>query len=57
MTYVQSTSGGKSLLAQNRGQGSTEYSGFPDEKGVMVQEVFETWVGELVEGTMEGKST
>jgi signal peptidase complex subunit 2 len=56
MTYVQSTSGGKSLLAKHRGQGSKEYSGFFDEKGVMVQEVFETWVGQLVESTMEGKS-
>lgn len=56
ITYVQSTSGGKSLLAKNRMQGSTEYSAFFDEKGVMVQEVFETWVGELVEGAMEGKA-
>ena len=56
ITYVQSTSGGKSLLAKNRAQGSKEYSAFFDEKGVMVQEGFETWVGELVEGTMEGKS-
>ena len=54
-TYVH-TSGGKSLLAKNRAQGSKEYSAFFDEKGVMVQEGFETWVGELVEGTMEGKS-
>ncbi|KAI9567448.1 microsomal signal peptidase 25 kDa subunit-domain-containing protein [Boletus coccyginus] len=57
ITYVQSTSGGKSLLARNRMQGSKEYSAFFDEKGVMVQESFETWVGELVEGTMEGKAT
>lgn len=56
ITYVQSTSGGKSLLAKNRAQGSKEYSAFFDEKGVMVQEVFETWVGELVEGTMGGKA-
>lgn len=56
ISYVQSTSGGKSLLAKNRAQGSKEYSAFFDEKGVMVQEVFERWVGELVEGTMEGKA-
>ncbi|KAF8547035.1 hypothetical protein OG21DRAFT_1501738 [Imleria badia] len=56
ITYVQSTSGGKSLLAKNRAQGSKEYSAFFDDKGVMVQEVFERWVGELVEGTMEGKA-
>ncbi|KAF8438153.1 microsomal signal peptidase 25 kDa subunit-domain-containing protein [Boletus edulis BED1] len=57
ITYVQSTSGGKSLLAKNRAQGSKEYGAFFDEKGVMVQEVFETWVGELVENAMEGKAT
>lgn len=56
IAYVQSTSGGKSLLAKNRAQGSKEYSAFFDEKGVMVQEVFEAWVGELVEGTMDGKA-
>lgn len=56
ISYVQSTSGGKSLLAKNRAQGSKEYSAFFDENGVMVQEVFERWVGELVEGTMEGKA-
>ena len=56
INYVQSTSGGKSLLAKNRAQGSKEYSAFFDEKGVMVQEVFEAWVGELVESTMEGKA-
>ena len=41
-TYVQSTSGGKSLLAKNRAQGPKEHSAFFDEKGIMVQEVFET---------------
>ncbi|KAF9225892.1 hypothetical protein BS17DRAFT_730049 [Gyrodon lividus] len=55
LTYLQSTSGGKSLLAKNRAQGSKEYSAFFDEKGVMAQELFERWVGELVEGAMEGK--
>ena len=56
ITYVQSTSGGKSLLAKNRAQGSKEYSAFFDENGVMVQEAYEQWVGELVEGAMEGKA-
>ncbi|KAF9233423.1 microsomal signal peptidase 25 kDa subunit-domain-containing protein [Melanogaster broomeanus] len=55
ITYLQSTSGGKSLLAKNRAQGSMEYSAFFDEKGLMVQELFERWIGELVEGAMEGK--
>lgn len=57
VTYLQSTSGGKSLLAKNRAQGSVEYSAFFDEHGVMGQGVFEQWVGELVEGAMEGKAT
>lgn len=56
ITYLQSTSSGKSLLCKNRTQGSKEYSAFFDEKGVMAQEVFERWVGELVEAAMEGKS-
>ncbi|KIJ61591.1 hypothetical protein HYDPIDRAFT_115748 [Hydnomerulius pinastri MD-312] len=55
ITYLQSTSGGKSLLAKNRALGSKEYSAFFDEKGTMAQESFERWVGELVEGAMEGK--
>ncbi|KAL4072522.1 microsomal signal peptidase 25 kDa subunit-domain-containing protein [Scleroderma yunnanense] len=57
ITYLQSTSSGKSLLCKNRVQGSKVYSAFFDEKGVMVQDVFERWIGELVEGAMEGKTT
>lgn len=55
INYVQSTSGGKSLLAKGRTHESKEYSAFFDEKGVMAQEVFERWIGELVEAVMEGK--
>jgi signal peptidase complex subunit 2 len=55
INYVQSTSGGKSLLAKGRTQEAKEYSAFFDEKGVMAQEVFERWIGELVEAVMEGK--
>ncbi|OAX36624.1 hypothetical protein K503DRAFT_772329 [Rhizopogon vinicolor AM-OR11-026] len=55
INYVQSTSGGKSLLAKGRTSEAKEYSAFFDEKGVMAQEVFERWVGELVEVVMEGK--
>ncbi|KIM70680.1 hypothetical protein SCLCIDRAFT_1206816 [Scleroderma citrinum Foug A] len=57
ITYLQSTSSGKSLLCKNRTQGSKEYSAFFDDRGVMAQDVFERWAGELVEGAMEGKST
>ncbi|KAG3230035.1 hypothetical protein P692DRAFT_20718221 [Suillus brevipes Sb2] len=55
INYVQSTSGGKSLLAKGRTHEVKEYSAFFDEKGVMAQEVFERWIGELVEAVMEGK--
>jgi signal peptidase complex subunit 2 len=33
------------------------YNAFFDEKGIMHQEKFEQWVGELVEQVMEGKSS
>lgn len=57
MTYVQSTSGGKSLLARGRTQDTREYNAFFDEAGTMDQTRFEAWVGALVEQAMEGKST
>ncbi|KAG6855470.1 hypothetical protein H0H87_002367 [Tephrocybe sp. NHM501043] len=55
--YVRSTSGGKSLLAKGKTQGSTGYNAFFDGLGTMDQEKFEQWVGELVEQAMEGKSS
>lgn len=55
--YVRSTSGGKSLLAKGKTRGVKEYNAFFDDQGTMDQERFETWVGELVEQAMEGKST
>ncbi|KAG2036061.1 microsomal signal peptidase 25 kDa subunit-domain-containing protein [Suillus americanus] len=55
INYVQSTSAGKSLLAKGRTHEAKQYSAFFDEKGVMAQEVFERWIGELVEAVMEGK--
>ncbi|KAF8814993.1 hypothetical protein BYT27DRAFT_7201944 [Phlegmacium glaucopus] len=54
--YVRSTNGGKSLLAKGRTKASKSYSSFFDEQGTMNQEVFERWVGELVEHGMDGKS-
>jgi signal peptidase complex subunit 2 len=57
LNYVRSTSGGKSLLAKGKTRGTKEYNAFFDEQGTMHQEVFERWVGELVEQAMEGKST
>ncbi|GLB42394.1 putative microsomal signal peptidase 25 kDa subunit (SPC25) [Lyophyllum shimeji] len=55
--YVRSTSGGKSLLAKGKTQGSKEYNAFFDDQGTLDQERFERWVGELVEQTMEGKTS
>jgi len=57
LSYVRSTSGGKSLLAKGKTHGAREYNAFFDEKGTMDQEVFERWVGELVEQAMEGKAS
>ncbi|KAF8888541.1 microsomal signal peptidase 25 kDa subunit-domain-containing protein [Infundibulicybe gibba] len=56
MNYVQSTSGGKSLLSKGKTQGSKEYNAFFDAQGLMDQAKFEAWVGKLVEQAMEGKS-
>lgn len=57
LTYVRSSSGGKSLLARGKTRDRREYNAFFDEAGTMDQERFEAWVGELVERAMEGKST
>lgn len=57
LTYHRSTSGGKSLLARGKTRGSISYTEFFDEKGVMHQEKFEKWAGQLVEDAMEGKSS
>lgn len=37
-------------------QNAKSYGGFFDETGVMNQEIFEEWVGSLVEQAMEGKT-
>lgn len=57
VTYLRSTSGGKSLLAKGRTTGTAGYNGFFDAAGVMEQEKFERWVGERVEEAMEGKTS
>ncbi|KAG6876402.1 hypothetical protein C0993_003374, partial [Termitomyces sp. T159_Od127] len=51
--YVRSTSGGKSLLAKGKMQGSKGYNAFFDGLGTLDHEKFEQWVGELVEQAME----
>lgn len=57
LNYVRSTNGGKSLLAKGKTRSTKGYNAFFDDKGVMNQEIFERWVGELVEQAMEGKSS
>jgi len=56
-TYVQSASGGKSLLSRGKTYESRGYNAFFDENGVMHQVAFEQWVGELVERIMGGRDT
>lgn len=56
-TYVQSSSGGKSLLARGKASDSKGYNAFFDENGVMHQVALEQFVGALVERVMEGRDT
>ncbi|THH29756.1 hypothetical protein EUX98_g4438 [Antrodiella citrinella] len=56
LSYVRSTSGGKSLLGKGRSSSERGYNTFFDERGALDQEAFERWVGGLVGGVMEGKS-
>ncbi|KZT00499.1 uncharacterized protein LAESUDRAFT_745812 [Laetiporus sulphureus 93-53] len=55
VSYVRSTSGGKSLLGRGREKAERGYNTFFDENGVMDQEGFERWVAELVGRVMEEK--
>ncbi|KIY53276.1 hypothetical protein FISHEDRAFT_33537 [Fistulina hepatica ATCC 64428] len=55
--YVRTTSSGKSLLAKAKTRGTKTYNEFFDVNGVMDQERFEQWVGQLVEEAMEGKTS
>ncbi|KAJ7202874.1 microsomal signal peptidase 25 kDa subunit-domain-containing protein [Mycena pura] len=59
LSYVRSTSANKSLLAKGKTQAQVPYTRFFDSEGTMDAEVFERWVGELVEEGMGGgeKST
>jgi len=57
ISYVRSSSSGKSLLAKGKTQRVQGYNAFFDEEGTMDQEIFEKWVGELVEEAMEGKQS
>jgi signal peptidase complex subunit 2 len=57
VSYLRSTNGGKSLLARGKTRDEQAYNQFFDEAGVMQQEMFEAWVGKLVEEGMEGKTS
>lgn len=52
LSYVRSTSANKSLLAKGKTQAQVPYTRFFDSEGTMDAEVFERWVGELVEEGM-----
>ena len=54
---MRSTNAGKSLLARGKTRDAQAYNQFFDEAGVMQQELFEAWVGKLVEEGMEGKTS
>ena len=56
VSYVRSTSNGKSLLAKGRTRASRDYGAFFDAQGTLDQERLEKFVGELVEQAMEGKT-
>lgn len=57
VSYVRSSSSGKSLLAKGKTQRVQGYNAFFDEEGTLDQEILEKWVGELVEEAMEGKQS
>lgn len=56
LSFVRSTSGGKSLLSKGRSSTQSGYNKFFDENGVLDQQVFERWVGGAVAAVMEGKT-
>ncbi|KAF4618834.1 hypothetical protein D9613_010044 [Agrocybe pediades] len=55
VSYMRSTNAGKSLLAKGRTKASQPFGAFFDDEGIMHQEAFEQWVGQLVEEAMDGK--
>ncbi|KAI0066874.1 hypothetical protein BV25DRAFT_1795891 [Artomyces pyxidatus] len=53
LTYNRSSNGGKSLLYRGQASASRPYNTFFDEKGVLEQDAFESWVGDVVGRIME----
>ena len=53
---MRSASGGKSLLSRGRSTAQRGYNAFFDERGVLDQERFERWVGQVVGRVMDAKA-
>ncbi|TBU38726.1 microsomal signal peptidase 25 kDa subunit-domain-containing protein [Dichomitus squalens] len=56
LAYVRSASGGKTLLGKGRASEERKFTEFFDERGVLDQERFERWVGQVVGRVMDGKA-
>lgn len=56
VSYLRSSSGGKSLLGKGRTTTQRGFNLFFDERGVMDQGEFERWIAGVVGGIMDGKS-
>ncbi|KAI0760490.1 microsomal signal peptidase 25 kDa subunit-domain-containing protein [Fomes fomentarius] len=56
LSFVRSAAGGKTLLGRGRASEERPYTAFFDENGVMAQDRFERWVGEVVGRVMDGKT-
>ncbi|KAF7790527.1 hypothetical protein EIP86_001483 [Pleurotus ostreatoroseus] len=57
LSFVRSTSGGKSLLSKGRATQQKSYTAFFDENGVLDQDIFESWLGRVVRDVMEDDRT
>jgi len=56
VSYLRSTSGGKSLLAKGKTSRTKSYNEFFEESGTLDLDVFENWVGKAVEDVMDDEA-
>jgi signal peptidase complex subunit 2 len=56
VSYLRSTSGGKSLLAKGKTSRTRPYNEFFEESGTLDLDVFESWVGKAVEDVMDDEA-
>jgi len=56
VSYLRSTSSGKSLLAKGKTTRTRPFNEFFEESGTLDLDVFEGWVGEAVEEIMDGEA-